>query len=153
MKVIFLDIDGVMNNDCWLTEQKQKNPEFRFQDFLNPVAVDALNSIVEKSGASVVISSSWRRFFTPVELRELFAKNGFKGTVLDSTPLSKEVRAPKAAAIKEWLAMHPNVQRCVVVDDREEEVEGLIWCLIPIDWKEGLTKKNEEDILYFLNDL
>jgi hypothetical protein len=51
-KIIFLDIDGVLNNSKWLKENKN-NP-------IDPAAVNRINVIMQKTDAKIVISSSWR---------------------------------------------------------------------------------------------
>lgn len=58
-KYIFLDIDGVLNHEEWLTKAHKLNlrsPSFWF----DPVCVDRLNKILSETGARLVVSSSWR---------------------------------------------------------------------------------------------
>ena len=57
MKVIFLDIDGVLN--CIGSFNRTKT---RFNGFvgMDPTLVARFNSLVEKTGARVVLSSTWR---------------------------------------------------------------------------------------------
>lgn len=73
--IIFLDIDGVMNNS-----------EREADDFL-PEAVAVLNMLYNKYNAKVVLSSSWREFFTFDDLKELFEKNGLLIKIIDKTPV------------------------------------------------------------------
>ena len=49
--VIFLDIDGVLNNFASIE---------RYEDTLDPDCVAVLNGIIAASQAEVVISSTWR---------------------------------------------------------------------------------------------
>jgi histidinol phosphatase-like enzyme len=53
MKVIFLDIDGVLN--CKHTP----NPR-NFQFIVDPVLLNRFNNLLKLSGAQVVLSSNWR---------------------------------------------------------------------------------------------
>lgn len=58
-KYIFLDIDGVMNHEHWLKRAHKQNlssPSFWF----DPACVERVNHILERTGAKLVISSSWR---------------------------------------------------------------------------------------------
>ena len=61
MKIIFLDIDGVLNT-------------YNSMDRFCPKAVSCLNEFVQESGAKVVISSSWRLSWKIEEMREYFVK-------------------------------------------------------------------------------
>lgn len=61
MKYIFLDIDGVLNHEQWYDSQ-HNNPDakpFPLSCF-DPQCVARVNEILEKTGAQLVISSSWR---------------------------------------------------------------------------------------------
>ena len=72
MKLIFLDIDGVLNHEGIarlrgigrppiLTHKHQHFPEcYRELARLDPVAVNILNELCKNTGAEVVISSTWR---------------------------------------------------------------------------------------------
>ena len=62
MKVIFLDIDGVLNSTKWFDlcrELKAKDPDYVFPE-LDTVAISNLNWVIRETGALVVVSSSWR---------------------------------------------------------------------------------------------
>ena len=77
MKVIFLDHDGVIClHDNWGTRLKKQKEwgkrrlsmgpleiplEYRFDNF-DKKAVEVLNSILEKTGAEIVVSSDWKRW-------------------------------------------------------------------------------------------
>ena len=53
MKVIFLDIDGVLN--CIYTKE-----EIYSFTFVSPQKIELLKQLVERTGAAVVLSSTWR---------------------------------------------------------------------------------------------
>ena len=76
MKIIFLDIDGVIclsrewgsrvrKIKRWELEGGEGEPPvtIRLDDF-NKIAVDVLNDIILTSGADLVISSDWRLYAT-----------------------------------------------------------------------------------------
>ena len=63
-KVIFLDIDGVMNS----FSTRPQDPR-GLVDFLDPANVAVLNAVVEASGAVVVVTSTWRLTMPFAELR------------------------------------------------------------------------------------
>ena len=84
MKIIFLDIDGVicLSREWGSRKRKIKRWELeggdgqppvniRLDDF-NKIAVDVLNDIILTSGADIVISSDWRLYATLSEMKDLF---------------------------------------------------------------------------------
>lgn len=62
-KYIFLDIDGVLNSDRWnhefITKYKYSNiPGIERE--IDPSAIKLINNLVTKTGAEIIMSSSWR---------------------------------------------------------------------------------------------
>lgn len=62
-KYIFLDIDGVLNSDMWnhefITKYKYSNTPGIEQE-IDPGAMKLINDLVNKTGAEIIMSSSWR---------------------------------------------------------------------------------------------
>ena len=85
MKIAFLDFDGVLNSLAFL--RRDPGP----LDRLDPTALVLLNVLVQRSGADVVISSSWRLQRSLDELRRLLKQLGFIGNVGGCTPLCANV--------------------------------------------------------------
>lgn len=84
MKLIFLDIDGVMNTCHYNLFQHDKGLEGL--ENLCPIAMLTLNKIIELTGAKVVISSTWRLSKTIEELQDILDNDGFLGEVVGKTP-------------------------------------------------------------------
>ena len=63
MKVIFLDVDGVLNSEDDLRVFREKNniTETILYAEVEDRPLKLLKELVEKSGAKIVVSSSWRR--------------------------------------------------------------------------------------------
>lgn len=86
MKVIFLDIDGVMNSQdraIWLHKQHEKglitDQELYNWDLPYKDTLEALDYIVKNTGALIVLSSTWRG--SPERIRKLnecFKPYGFQ---------------------------------------------------------------------------
>ena len=104
MKVIFLDIDGVLNDftksgDIW-------------DDTPRDIHLRCLKNIVDETGAEIVLSSTWRLFRSTKKIVEdCLAKFDMK--LFDIT---KELKN-RAEEITEWLSRHPEVDRFVILDD------------------------------------
>jgi hypothetical protein len=111
MKVIFLDIDGVLN--CKKTENPRKFPYV-----IERALLDRLKVLMERTGAKVVLTSSWR--LDPIGR---LAAEHFGLPFIGCSPDTPE--APRHEEIKAWLAEHPEVERYVVIDDECDGLDSL----------------------------
>ena len=90
MKIIFLDIDGVLNHQLFYEKMRQSETykEIEHPDCdLDPETIELLNGLLETTGAKVVISSTWRKGTTIEELQAILEKAGFKGEIIGKTPI------------------------------------------------------------------
>lgn len=55
-KYIFLDIDGVLNSMDWFKENRETSDYTE----IDPEKVKLLKEIVDKTGAEIILSSTWR---------------------------------------------------------------------------------------------
>lgn len=123
MKIIFLDIDGVLNNYDILAKADAQ------PDTIDPVMVSRVNKIVEATGAKIVLSSTWRIMFGLEQtVNAYLIPAGLKGEVIDATPhLHRTAWGATITRGKEialWLAMNPGVERFVILDDLDEDEMG-----------------------------
>lgn len=137
MKVIFLDIDGVLNSQLFYEKKSQddrceEKAEIHFYEkMIDKDAVELLNKMVAETGAKVVISSTWRKGKNIEWLQNVLKSRGFRHEVLDKTPvlwLSKNcesnITVPRGVEIMAWLKDHPEVKRYVIFDD---DSDMLFW--------------------------
>ncbi len=127
MKIIFLDIDGVLN---WRKTVERVHVG-RFIG-IDPAMVARFNQIIDAHpDAKIVISSTWRNSFSysteildfPGLIKYLQAR-GLKGEVIDHTPLYFTKRS-RGHEIGEWLedeAKKLGVTSFVILDD---DVSGM----------------------------
>ena len=111
MKVIFLDIDGVLN--CPTTP----NPR-QFPYVVDKRLLLRLQKLLDRTGAKVVLSSSWR--IDPVGL---FAAKHWAVPFIDVCP--DKPRSPRRKEILDWLYDHPRITRYAVIDDEDDELDEL----------------------------
>jgi HAD domain in Swiss Army Knife RNA repair proteins len=111
MKVIFLDIDGVLN--CKRTHNPRKFPYIVDQKLLA-----RLLKLCETTDAKVVLSSTWR--YDPIGL--LAAKH-FGIPFIDVLPDIQH--QPRRDEINSWLRSRSDVTRHVVIDDEDDELDDL----------------------------
>lgn len=141
--VIFLDIDGVMNNTG---EHAGGGPV----SWLDPTNVAILNKVVRATGAVVVISSSWRLSASLAELRAGFVAAGCIAEIVDVTP---DLDGPRRGReIRAWLdAQAAPPARYVAIDDQFDMPE-LPGKLIKTSQSAGLTARELPQILAYLAD-
>lgn len=125
MKVIFLDIDGVLNTGEYIAEIG-KDPEERkvlrativnYSKMIDPNASALLNVITEKTGAKIVVSSTWRILHPWDDLVWMLRNRGVTGDLLDKTPKRGRDRGHE---IGMWLDKHPEVTHFVILDDDDD---------------------------------
>ena len=106
LKVLFLDIDGVLNN----AGTKPESPQ-GLRDWLDEGNVRVLRRLVEETGAVVVLSSSWRLTNSIVDVAALL-----KIQIIGTTPSLG--RAGREQEILEWLRVPPTeVESWIAIDD------------------------------------
>jgi hypothetical protein len=111
MKVIFLDIDGVLN--CSTT----KNPR-KFPYVVDKKLLARFQKLVERTRAKVVLTSSWR--FDPVGL---YAAKHWSIPFVDVCP--DLPNSPRRNEVLRWLRHHPKVTRYAIIDDEDDELDDL----------------------------
>jgi len=135
MKYIFLDIDGVLNTP------DTDNPR-KFPYIVQPDLLERLKSLLASTGAQIVLSSTWR--YDPVGL--LAAK--YHGiSFIDATPDLPE--KPRRDELRQWIHEHPGVERFIVIDDEDDELDDLP--LFQPSNKVGLDQEIVDGAIAYLN--
>lgn len=156
MKILFLDVDGVLNSTNFALSERNKNPGgIMGMDYL---AVDLLRNIVLKTNCKIVLSSTWRIFKWDVFVKEL-QKHDPTNLILNSTIGTTPNRnvhpemSPqdnRGLEIQKWIDENNFTGSFVIVDD-DSNMAHLSGNFIKTEFKTGLTKKNEEEIILKLN--
>src|SRR5690349_15084760 len=126
MKLIFLDIDGVLNNleSLRFARTKVRSSRLTFSA-AHPSCVRALNQITIRTDARLVISSTWRGLGLTI-LRDIFNEWGIHADVIDRTPDLSRLNGPlwkspeRGDDIKAWLSEHSGVESYVILDDGDD---------------------------------
>jgi hypothetical protein len=136
MKVIFLDIDGVLqpgtqyrfdhDMDKLKDDLIQTNPGYEtidkhdigatYYDW-DKTAVSLLTELCEKTGAQIVISSGWRFFASLQELRLLFSIHQIDKYVFDTLG-TESTEQKRYEEIQDYLESHNNVTHFVIIGER-----------------------------------
>ena len=142
MKVLFLDIDGVLNTLQYIYDHDTDNPADQIDNRL----VERLNRVVERTGCFIVISSSWRILYTQVELEGILRTCGLteKAIIYDRTP-SIPIPHCRGDEIELWLSGH-EIDQFVILDDAAD-MGALKEHLVQTLPTEGLLDSHVEEIV------
>lgn len=178
MKIIILDIDGVLN------VIPQGHDEYG--GIFHPHFMDNLKRIIDETGAKIVISSSWRKSGLQ-KMQELWKHRNIAGEVIDVTPSlylqkggslvfwnKKQDRhprekingysIPRGCEIEYWLNLEKNnyeIESYVILDDDTDmllsQKDNFVQCSMNDDHEDcidlgyGLTNKCAEKAIRILN--
>ncbi|QAA32476.1 HAD domain-containing protein [Clostridium manihotivorum] len=158
MKIIFLDVDGVLNTEGFLND----NPGVAIDYW----KISILKYIIKKTGALIVMSSGWRLWFDdnmlPTEgysqqLYDIFCEN--KLEIYDKTPdfSTDEIKSRKtfshvkAKEIIAWLEDNKDVEKYVVIDDLLLRDENINAHLVKVNGEIGLTFEDALSVISMLS--
>ena len=163
-KVVFLDIDGVLNTKWWYTQMDRNTPKDKYGYAFDPNAVSNLKKIIDETGADIVISSSWKSFGIS-ELEDMWQDRGLPGKLIGITPNTvsdemllnadldhMELFSIRGAEIKEWLTKHgKNVSHYVIIDDMDNMLTEQRLHFVKTDPEIGITVEDAEKAIMILN--
>jgi hypothetical protein len=157
MKVLFLDIDGVLNSEqsavyyhrLWEANKPRDCP--KEEDELCPIAISNLRFIAENCpDLKIVITSVWRLGEKLERFQKIFKNVGLDPDLLiGMTPGT--YNAYRGAEIQDWLNKHGSkVESFAIVDD-DDDMAHLADKLVQTHWTLGLTILDAKKILDMLD--
>ena len=161
MKVIFLDIDGVLN--CATSKSFCIDDDGRVIKGVDSDKVKRLAKIVEATGAEIVLSSDWKdgwsKYYTsskPSHAKYLDNHLYKKGrlTIKDKTPSTNKGSWFRGEEILTYLRLHQDIENYVILDDtffEDFDNKNIIDHLIITDYKYELTDENVKQAIEILN--
>lgn len=153
-KVLFLDFDGVLNSHAWIKTDRRNDPLAPDRG-LDPAAVALVSEICERTGALVVISSTWRLFNE--DCAELLKRRGFTGEVVGMTPdLNTRTRAlwtsvERGVEIQAWLDANGGADVIAILDD-DADMAHLGPRLVQTGFARGLERHHVELVVAMLGE-
>lgn len=148
MRVIFLDIDGVLNSQRYFESGAIDPSGLSWgKSQIDPEAVSRLNTLVAETGAKIVISSSWRHMWSLGEMKKMLGERGFEHVddIIDITPTLDGVRGDE---ILDWLENQEEGSRIggesvgdfvIIDDDSDFPHPGQSEKLVQTNHEVGLT--------------
>lgn len=154
MKVIFLDVDGVLNDKN--TQRTTEAPGIGIDD----IKIQYLKNIVDATNAQIVLCSGWKlgwsHNFANQSASVQYLTNkliNYGLTIIDRT-YDPDGFSHRGEGIKNWLANHPIVDAWVVLDDDifpDYEEQGIIPHLVKSSfYNKGLTEELVEQAIKIL---
>ena len=162
MKIVFLDIDGILN------AHEELDPNVMCGQ-IHTEKVECFNTILEHTGAYIVLSSAWRYLIHRKEmtlegLDWLLRSHGIYQKRLigitrmdtmvdlaDSTDIPTPLMNERGAQISDWLKENPECDSYVVIDDMDLGISEAGHPFILVEGSVGLTEQNVKDAIDILN--
>ena len=148
--VIFLDLDGVANSARWIhTVRHRESRCDRMVREIDPANLGYVNQLIDRSGARVVISSSWRKVgdYDPQLFQVELASRGFIGQVIGCTPNSTS--GVRGHEIQSWLTDNAHFGPFVILDD-SSDMAHLMPYLVRTKWELGMQQEHVDQALEVL---
>jgi len=151
VKVLFLDIDGVLNS----MNTFRGLPKNGRRERIDPACIERLDRIIDATGTRVVVSSTWR--FGGLEyLHEVFAAFGLRNVhaVIDITPrvidgLGSVASNARGREIGAWLSQRPDVKVFAIVDD-DADMDPFLRRLVQTSFETGMTDEHASQLIALL---
>lgn len=119
MKILFLDIDGVLNS-----REYDRKRNWNEQTDIDETRLPLVKEIIDKTGAKIVLISTWRSHWNSDEslcdedgnyINRLFAKYGL--AIYDKTP-DLGLLSKRKDEVKAWLAKRKSgIESFAILDD------------------------------------
>ena len=166
MKVLFLDIDGVLNNGPTFDRMQanfdaassapyfNSNPSSLRWQLFDPKCVKQINRVCQEPGAKVMMSSSWAvsSDYTWEELLIWLKQQGLEVDIIDRTP--RKLESLRINEIHWSLEEYPEITSFAVVDDNCLNGFGngdLAPFMVQTKFDLGCTKKDADKLIEILN--
>lgn len=159
--IVFLDVDGVLNSEETCKKWHEKTGKGGYGGFFKEEEVctdenvkwgqDLVNNlkrIITETKAKIVISSTWRKFFSIDKFKEMFKVYGWSDApVIDMTPkLNSRYRGEEVVA---WVKENP-IDNYVILDDDTDFLQFQIANFVNTNPNFGLTKEDAEKAIKIL---
>jgi hypothetical protein len=159
-KIIFLDIDGVLNHELFYREKSQDE---RYEEVglpqcnIDKTRVEMLNGLIKDTSAKVVISSTWRKGRDVEYLQSILNDAGFIGEVIGKTPsiYVDGYRILRGVEIYNWMDKNAKIiggtPKYVIFDDDSDMLYWQRENFLLVDAYCGLTPNLCYRAKYILN--
>lgn len=157
MKIVFLDIDGVLNSDGWYKSGEAKKAYEKTKivsDYhFDPNAWKWVEKLLIETGAKIVLTSSWRNFNLEATLKDF---TGTKFEVLNKyiVEITPRLRLRHRGKEIETFIKNTDIEidgYVIIDDDTDFNIDQLPY-FVRTDWFHGITEENYNKAKKILNN-
>lgn len=150
-----MDLDGVVNSQDYFFGVRRPEGDRELRKMIDPETIPHLNQIIERTGALVVISSSWRLVHRLPDIRGALNHHGFVGKVVSKTGYSREGDSTnrRGLEIQAWIDAEEcasDEPRGFVILDDSRDMGRLLPYLVNTTWEHGLLAEHVEPAVKIL---
>lgn len=132
MKVLFLDIDGVLNSTKTCVAFGGYPHELNQLAAFDVAAIRLIQRLCDSAGVQVVLSSAWRKSYPAAEVGKALGL-----PIIDSTPSHTD--GHRGGEIKAWLDAHPEAKGYAIIDDDSDMLGEQLPFFVKTDADEGMS--------------
>lgn len=138
MRIIFLDIDGVLNSEMYY-----KNVERNIKDWtrFDPKVVVFIKNLAEEFSAKIVITSTWR-FGAVKQLKSELKKSGLIKFLHKDWKTPQLYPPHRGNEIQSWLTEHTDIVEYVILDDDDYILEEQKSRFVKTDLMNGMKDEH-----------
>lgn len=137
-RIVFLDIDGVLNSEYWFTVNQFTKATFRD---LDPASIACLNEITRQTGARIVVSSTWRLTSDFPALVEHLKRQGVQAEIIGRTPRLHRPMV-RGHEISAWMQCQIREPESICILDDDSDMAYLLPRLVLTDPLVGLVRQD-----------
>lgn len=146
MKVLFLDIDGVIlsGEELWANHNR----------YLPPAKIALVKEVCSRTGALIVVSSTWRML---EDCRGLLEAAGLTclhrdwRTAKNTKVGNIWIGCPRGREIQDWLDAHPEVSAYAIVDDDGDMLPEQMARFVQTPFATGVDRPHVEALVTALS--
>ncbi len=150
--IIMLDIDGCLNSHEWyMSDDNPGNIEDNDGE-IDPKAIQRINYLIEKTGAKIVMSSSWRLDYE-TSCKRLYKAGLTPDSIIDKTPIFADKLRHKYGTVRgneiaQWFQeFYPKqcwwqLKKYVIFDDINDMLFQQRNNFICVNYLTGITDKD-----------
>ena len=154
-KVIFLDVDGVLNNGLEVDIHETALLDGEYYGLYSPRCINKLNDLIKATDARVVLSSTWRLGISLDQAKTLLKGMGVLGEVIGMTEYLPESYTCRGNEINKWITDNKDefdYRGYVILDD---DSDMLLWQkdnYVNCDPEIGMTDRTVARAVAILNN-
>lgn len=155
MKIIFLDIDGVLNSESWYESSRYRalQKDNFIEENFDPECWKYVEKLINETGAKIVLSSSWRLYDKQSTIKE-YTGTAFQPIIdhlYDVTP--GMMQRCRGIEIKRYLmSLSEQPESYVILDDDRDMLESQRPYFVHINDETGITENDYKKALKILKN-